>query len=1041
MAIGGKTLKFLFGAMIAVLLIYECAAEALNFSEISVDLQFSDGPAHHIRRRSTGMLLKYGSGIDVSVFDFAMVNNITSIPLPYALSSINILEVDMTTVIGMSLKMSQTFDTNLADPNNPTFKDLSGKLESSIDSSYSTYLKGYISKSVKVNAFRPGSVLADYTISATSNNLDFSTANADLSSSLQAQGIILPADAFAQSDQKDFTMGQVYPLQKLDLKCTQPDFVKGQITWRVNNKDPALDNTTYSLSSDNSTLTVKNITETDSGQYSCFIERTTIPYIQWQNIVIKQRPTINVGNDYRLLPCDGSSFLLKCSVDAGYNIEWVQGETVQDSENGPDGITLNYTTPSENCTEETFTCRLKGLPQLLAYSYSQSRVTVKNTDQSYDCLNEELGIGNITNESIGFCPTGTKGIIIYRCDLNGWTAIEENCILAVISDLLSLIQTLQVEQIQDFMANLSFAAEQNTIIITQSAAIVRAIVDILFKIADLVQAIFIGQPVMKISCFSFNFPEFPKIVDIALSNEAIETWKKLNNGNTTANTNIRLLNAIENISERLINMFQINQTYIQLIRTLVSNSFSVTSILPNSTTEIVIPQLPEMTTATILIFTTLDKILPTRKISNYNSSRESDQLINGDVVVVKVDKQVNNISFAFGITNQSLGNPQCVFWNFHLDAWDSTGCEVKQVGNDSGIITCECNHTTSFSILMSPFDIDRLVLAYITYIGVSISMASLILCLIIEAIVWKSVTSTRGVRNDTSYIRHVSLVNIAMSLLIANICFFIEAAISDEDMPTHADRCSPVVFFMHFFYLALFFWMLISGMLLLYMIVMVFFHLSIIIMMIIAFTVGYGAPLLIAAITVASTAGAQNYVSKQACWLNWDESRALLAFVIPALTIVAINLVVLVVVLYKMLRRGVVGATQTDEKRTFFVVVRCVAFLTPLFGLTWGFGIGTMVSRKLGVHVVFTLLNSFQGLFVLLFGTILDSKVRESLRGKLLLEKITSRFTKSTSEGASSSARQETPQRNVNNVPDSHNSSRLASVGTNGSYSDVDTQL
>lgn len=46
---------------------------------------------------------------------------------------------------------------------------------------------------------RPGSVLADYTISATSNNLDFSSANAALSSSLQAQGIFLAPDAFAQS--------------------------------------------------------------------------------------------------------------------------------------------------------------------------------------------------------------------------------------------------------------------------------------------------------------------------------------------------------------------------------------------------------------------------------------------------------------------------------------------------------------------------------------------------------------------------------------------------------------------------------------------------------------------------------------------------------------------------------------------------------------------------------------------------------------------------------------------------------------------------
>uniref|UniRef100_A0A8C2DYY0 Uncharacterized protein n=1 Tax=Cyprinus carpio TaxID=7962 RepID=A0A8C2DYY0_CYPCA len=383
------------------------------------------------------------------------------------------------------------------------------------------------------------------------------------------------------------------------------------------------------------------------------------------------------------------------------------------------------------------------------------------------------------------------------------------------------------------------------------------------------------------------------------------------------------------------------------------------SSLPNSTTEIQIPEIPVNTPITVIVFTTLDSILPTRDTSS-NGSIKSDVRINGDVVVVKVDnKTINNISFAFDITNQSLGNPQCVFWSFNLDAWDSTGCKAKPYkskGNGTGKITCECNHTTSFSILMSPFSVDHIALAYITYIGVAISMASLIICLIIETIVWKSTT-----RNDTSYMRHVSIVNIAVSLLIANICFIIGAAIAEQEQPTSVGRCSPAVFFMHFFYLSLFFWMLMSALLLFYRTVMVLSQMSRAKMMAIAFIVGYGAPLLIAVITVASTAGPQNYISKRnACWLNWLESKALLAFVIPALTIVAINLVVLIVVLYKMLRRGVGAATQPDEKHALVVIARCVAILTPIFGLTWGFGIGTMVSQELGIHVVFALLNSLQ---------------------------------------------------------------------------------
>ncbi len=464
--------------------------------------------------------------------------------------------------------------------------------------------------------------------------------------------------------------------------------------------------------------------------------------------------------------------------------------------------------------------------------------------------------------------------------------------------------------------------------------------------------------------FLCHFQDFLKTVDILVSTLAIDSWKDLNNDSRTDNTSKALLSAIENISSRLTNSnFRIIETSIELNRNVTtSTSYNGISSLPNSSTVIQIPQIPVSTPITVIVFTTLDNVLPTRdtSTSRTNDTRKSNVRIDGDVVIVKVDnKTINNISFAFDITDPSLGNPQCVFWNFSLDAWDSTGCKVKPYiskGNETGKITCECNHKTSFSILMSPFSPDINALAYIICIGVAISMVSLIICLIIEIIVWNSVK-----RYDTSYMQHVSIVNIAVSLLIANICFIIGATITEQEQPTSVGRCSPAVFFIHFFYLALFFWMLMSALLLFYRTVMVLSQMSRAKMMVIAFTVGYGAPLLIAVITVASTAGPQNYISKRnACWLNWYESKALLAFVIPALTIVAINLVVLIVVLYKMLRRGVGAATQPDEKHALVVIARCVAFLTPLFGLTWGFGIGTMVSRDLGIHVVFALLNSLQ---------------------------------------------------------------------------------
>ncbi|XP_043074540.1 adhesion G protein-coupled receptor F5-like isoform X2 [Puntigrus tetrazona] len=951
-------------------------------------------------------------------------NNTCTVPPPSPSSSSSSSSKPTTTsaptVIGMSLTINQIFDIGLTDPTSKTYKDLSGKIESTINACYSDKLIGYIIGSASILRFRPGSVIADYTISATSSSLDFGAANAQVSESLRAQGIIVAENyAFAQSDQTYFTKDELYPLQKVDLNCKRTDSAKRPIAWTLDNND-LTGNTKYLLSNDNSTLTMKNASESDSGRYSCIIQRNTIPYIQWQKIIIKQRPSIIVGDRIRTFSCSASSFQLKCSVDAGYNIEWLVG--TEEHISGFDSITLNYAPQKGNCTEETFTCRLKDLPQLQYFSYSYSSVTVKRIKGAYDCQNEELGVGNTNDVRTGVCGTGMKGTITYKCQSRDWKPEDDNCVLEVIDNLKNKLESLTVEGIPGFMANLSFATSENNIIITQSPATIKVIVEILFKIADLSQTAVITQTVMG---------NFLKTVDIIVSGNVRDTWSKLNNGNNTEDTSIKLLSAIENISDHLTDEFDILEKSIQLNRTTITNSFILTSALPNSTTEIVIPQVPQATIITIIIFTSLDNVLPSE---GTNDSKKSDVRINGDVVVVKVNETLNNISFTFDITDQSLRKPQCVFWNFSLNTWDSTGCEVKQ--NSTGNITCECNHTTSFSILMSPFSLDHIALAYITYIGVAISMASLIICLIIEATVWKSVR-----RNDTSYMRHVSIVNIAVSLLIANICFIIGAAVTDKEQPTKEAHCSAPVFFMHFFYLAVFFWMLLSALLLFYRTVMVLSQMSRAKMMVIAFTVGYGASLLIAVITVASTAGQQKYTSKQACWLNWNESNALLAFVIPALTIVAINLVVLVVVLYKMLRRGVGATTQPDERHALVVIARCVAILTPIFGLTWGFGIGTMVSQELGIHVVFALLNSLQGFFILVFGTLLDRKVCESLPGKRLLQKLSSQ-TKSTSTRTSSASEmaflQRRRQRQVYHVSEANHSS-ASSDSFSGSYTVLNT--
>lgn len=457
-------------------------------------------------------------------------------------------------------------------------------------------------------------------------------------------------------------------------------------------------------------------------------------------------------------------------------------------------------------------------------------------------------------------------------------------------------------------------------------------------------------------------------MDVISSDTVRPVWEQLNSNGESQGNSSQLLNAIEIVIKSTSDTnFNITSPTNSFLFKKVTTSEDFREVLKlNSTAEIIIPDIASShknVTITAVAFSSLGNVMPAR--NRTDNQNKTENVINGLIVVVNTSVSINNIQLNFEklrnsvtLNNNSvnLGNPQCVFWEFNLfnnsGGWDSTGCEVIRV---NGSVTCHCNHTTSFSILMSPFAPDDLALSVITYVGVAISLASLVVCLIIEMIIWKEVS-----RNSTSHVRHVSLVNIALSLLIADICFIIGAAIVKPGTD-FTNSCSAAVFFTHFFYLSLFFWMLVSALLLLYRTTMVFSQISKSVMMALAFLLGYGAPLLISVITVASTAGNKHYVTqKDACWLNWDQSKALLAFVLPALFIVAVNIIIVIIVLVKMLRRGV-GVSNRDEKNTLVTILRCVAILTPIFGITWGLGLGIMIEPKaLAIHYLFAIFNSLQ---------------------------------------------------------------------------------
>nr|XP_014690172.1 adhesion G protein-coupled receptor F4 isoform X2 [Equus asinus] len=459
---------------------------------------------------------------------------------------------------------------------------------------------------------------------------------------------------------------------------------------------------------------------------------------------------------------------------------------------------------------------------------------------------------------------------------------------------------------------------------------------------------------------------YSKVANHVLDTAAISNWAFIPYKNASSdllqsvNFFARQLH-IHNESENIVDELFIQTKGFHINHNTTQKSFNFSMSMSNSTEGILgiieIPKeelwnLPPNTSQAISIaFPTLGAILKEAHSHNVSLPRP----VNGLVLSVILPERLKQILLTFEKINKSQNaRAQCVGWHSRKRKWDESVCKTTlDVRNK---VKCRCNYTNvvmSFSILMSPKSIDNKVLDYVTCIGLSISILSLILCLIIEATVWSRVVVT-----EISYMRHVCIVNIAVSLLIANVWFIIASNFNKK--PQDYNWCVAVTFLSHFFYLSLFFWMLFKALLIMYGILVIFRRMIKSRLMVIGFAIGYGCPLIIAVTTVAITMPRKAYVRPDACWLNWDNSKALLAFVIPALVIVAVNLVVVLVVAFNT-QRPSIGSSKSQDVAIIMRISKNVAILTPLLGLTWGFGIATLIEgTSLIFHIIFALLNAFQ---------------------------------------------------------------------------------
>ncbi|KAM5286427.1 adhesion G-protein coupled receptor F1 isoform 2-T2 [Hipposideros larvatus] len=708
-----------------------------------------------------------------------------------------------------------------------------------------------------------------------------------------------------------------------------------------------------------------------------FCERTKV----WGTFKINERFTEDLWNSSSAIY---SKYTTGIEIQLKEAYKRIQGfESVRVTQFRDGSIIAGYEVVGSSSTSEL----LFAIKQVAEKAKASLRELFPLEDDSFrifgevQCNSIIFGFGFKNDEYTLPCSRGYTGNITAKCQLSGWQVIRETCVLSQLEELkenFSVIAGNATEAaMSSLVRNLSVVIRQNP---SNTAGNLASVVSILGNVSSLSVENHFGVS-------NSTMEDVISIADHILNSASVNNWTILLQEEKHASS--RFLETLENISALVpatalpLNFSRefINWKGIPVSESQHKIGYNYqTEIFPPNTSipirgHVIIGSnqfqgsLPE--TIISMASLTLGNILPITKTRNAQ--------VNGPVISTIIQNySIDEIFLSFSKIDSHLSQPHCVFWDFGHLQWNDAGCHL--VNETPDMVMCWCTHLTSFSMLMSPFVPSAInpVVKWITFVGLGFSIGSLILCLIIEALFWKQVK-----KSQTSYTRHICMVNIALCLLVADIWFIVAANVKATVNPSGI--CIAAVFFTHFFYLSLFFWMLTLGILLAYRVVFVFHHMAISLMMAVGFCLGYGCPLIISVITITVTEPSNSYKKEDVCWLNWSRgSKPLLAFCVPALTIVAVNLVVVLLVLTKVWRPAIGERLSRDNKATIIRVGKSLLILTPLLGLTWGVGIGTMVdSQNLVWHVIFTLLNAFQGFFILCFGILLDSKLRQLLFNKL----------------------------------------------------------
>ncbi|XP_013889001.1 adhesion G protein-coupled receptor L2 isoform X11 [Austrofundulus limnaeus] len=362
----------------------------------------------------------------------------------------------------------------------------------------------------------------------------------------------------------------------------------------------------------------------------------------------------------------------------------------------------------------------------------------------------------------------------------------------------------------------------------------------------------------------------------------------------------------------------------------------------------------------------------TIKMANEAYGRNVSVAVNSDIIAASLNKESSRVFINDPVifTLQHIDmehyfNSNCSFWNYSersmMGYWSTQGC--KLLDSNKTHTTCSCSHLTNFAILMAHREITgnirdshELLLTVITRVGIAVSLVCLTICIF-------TFCFFRGLQSDRNTIHK----NLCINLFIAELIFLIGIEMTEPRI-----GCAIIAGILHFFFLASFSWMCLEGVQLYLMLVEVFeseysrkkyYYAS-----------GYLFPAIVVGVSAAIDYG--SYGTKKACWLSVD-NHFIWSFIGPVTFIIMLNLIFLMITMYKMVKHSTTLKPDSSRLENIKSWVMGAFALLCLLGLTWSFGLFFISEASIVMAYLFTIFNTFQGMFIFIFHCLLQKKVRK----------------------------------------------------------------